>query len=342
MRSLQTNTPTRAEPVSVVQFRRRARSGAYSLESVFDSILPYLPPEVSVTVVVLPDVSVGATRRLRSMLHARRRRGEVNHVTGDINYLALGLPRRSTILTVLDTRAGDDLRGARALTLRLLWLILPGRAAGTVVAISEFVRAELLRATGLRRKQISVIYPSVDERFFRSRSELPAEPRVLFVGTAHNKNLTAGIEALSNLDCEITVIGRLNQEQRELLEAHGRPFRNRYDLTRSDIIFEYQRTRILCFPSLYEGFGLPIAEANAIGRPVVTANSGAMAEVAADAAFLIDVHQHEQIQSAVARLLQDDSAAHGLVEAGFLNAERFHPRTAAAQWARAYAVAALR
>jgi glycosyltransferase involved in cell wall biosynthesis len=84
----------------------------------------------------------------------------------------------------------------------------------------------------------------------------------------------------------------------------------------------------LVYPSLYEGFGLPILEAMACGTPVITSNRGAMQEVAGAAALLVDPVDIEQIAAASARVLSDRDLAESLRQQGLARAAEF-------SWARA-------
>jgi alpha-1,3-rhamnosyl/mannosyltransferase len=79
----------------------------------------------------------------------------------------------------------------------------------------------------------------------------------------------------------------------------------------------------MAFPSLYEGFGLPVLEAMACGTPVVTSASSSLAEVAGDAALLVDPRSVEQITDALARLHEDPHLAGDLAARGMVRAARF-------------------
>jgi len=95
----------------------------------------------------------------------------------------------------------------------------------------------------------------------------------------------------------------------------------------------YRECDLVVFASSYEGFGLPILEANATGRPVVTSNVCSMPEVAGGAACLVDPFDVASIRAGVNRVLSDPAYRESLIVAGFENAKRF----GAARIARAYA-----
>ena len=85
----------------------------------------------------------------------------------------------------------------------------------------------------------------------------------------------------------------------------------------------YRNARFFCFPSLFEGFGLPILEAQSYGVPVMTANNSSLPEIAGDAAILVDPTDVDAIADAMLRLSQDEALRQRLIEAGYQNVKRF-------------------
>ena len=87
---------------------------------------------------------------------------------------------------------------------------------------------------------------------------------------------------------------------------------------------------------MYEGFGVPILEANALGRPVITSTTTAMPEVAGEGAVLVDPYKPEEIRQAVQRLIEDDAFRMDLVKKGYQNVQRFKPEMVAAKYEELY------
>jgi glycosyltransferase involved in cell wall biosynthesis len=85
----------------------------------------------------------------------------------------------------------------------------------------------------------------------------------------------------------------------------------------------------LLFPSLYEGFGFPLIEANACGTPVLASNTSSLPEIANQAALLVDPLDLTGLGEGIARIIEDKSYREDLVEAGFANAKRFSWNSAA-------------
>jgi glycosyltransferase involved in cell wall biosynthesis len=108
------------------------------------------------------------------------------------------------------------------------------------------------------------------------------------------------------------------------------------DLSDEALLRAYEEADLVVFASLAEGFGLPIIEANAMGRAVVTSNLSPMKEVAADAACLVDPYDVDDIRRGIRRVIEDDGYRDRLIERGHENATRFTARVVAEQYARLY------
>jgi glycosyltransferase involved in cell wall biosynthesis len=102
----------------------------------------------------------------------------------------------------------------------------------------------------------------------------------------------------------------------------------------------YSRAAVLAYPTLYEGFGLPVVEAMACNTPVVTANSTSLPEIAGGAAVLVDPYRVEDIADGLARVIEDESLAARLREQGRVRARHFTWRNTATRTLEAYALAA--
>jgi glycosyltransferase involved in cell wall biosynthesis len=93
---------------------------------------------------------------------------------------------------------------------------------------------------------------------------------------------------------------------------------------------------MVVFASTYEGFGLPIVEANATGRPVVTSNIFSMPEVAGDAGCFVDPFDASSIRAGIVRVVEDEAYRQGLIKKGFKNVKRFRADAIAHQYAELY------
>ena len=161
-------------------------------------------------------------------------------------------------------------------------------------------------------------------------------PLILQIGTAPNKNIERLVAALSGLRCRLLIVGTPTIQQWSAIRASGVEHMVVERLTATEMIQAYADADIVALVSTYEGFGLPIVEANAVGRPVVTGNVHSMPEVAADAACLVDPHDVQAIRAGFLRVIGDAGYRNGLVEAGYRNARRFSRATVAQQYTAIY------
>ncbi|HMO06187.1 MAG TPA: glycosyltransferase [Paracoccaceae bacterium] len=321
----------------VVQFCRKPVPGAFSIERVDRTMRAALPADIRITVQENRHPSRGLLPRLSDAMRAARLAGPVNHVTGDVHYLTFFLPRRRTILTIHDTVLIEREFGARRFVLWLLWLWLPHLRSGWIVAISEATRARI-RAL-LHKPDLPVrVIPNPVDPVFRPLPMPPVEGpfRFLHIGTKPNKNLERTMEALAGLDTELTVIGTLTPDQLGLAERLELRLRTRAALSETDLLAEYDRAHAVLFVSLAEGFGLPIVEAQTVGRPVVTSDRAPMSDVAGGAALLASPEDSGAIRAACVQVMASAALRQRLVEAGHGNALTFSPAACAAAYAALY------
>jgi glycosyltransferase involved in cell wall biosynthesis len=325
--------------VEVSLFLRPPRPGqSYSIERLFGAIAAALPSDrYDVRWRVCPFKSTGIIRRLALIIWAACRQGDVNHVTGDVNFLGLLMPRSRTLLTIHDSASMRRLTGWRRWCYRVAWLQLPVRRSGRVTVISEVTLRETSSYVTVDRSKFVVIpncIPLGVSAAPRPFSDGP--PRLLAVGTGENKNLPRIIEAVSGLPCRLVVIGELSEAHRRLIVEHGVDVENHVRLDDASMAVQYEKADAVIFVSTYEGFGLPIIEAQATGRPVITSRRSPMREVAGAGACLVDPESVDEIRAAVLRVIHDPGYRAALVQAGVENTKAYAAPAVAGQYAAVY------
>jgi glycosyltransferase involved in cell wall biosynthesis len=185
------------------------------------------------------------------------------------------------------------------------------RAARIVAAVSEFTAGELETVLRVPRERIRVV-PNAADTTFTDAGPREEGDYVLAVGTLEpRKNLARTIAAAQRLGVELRVAGARGWGG---VEARGDGVRWEGEVGDEQLARLYRGALCVVYPSLYEGFGIPVLEAMACGAPVVTSRGGATDEVAGGAAVLVDPHDVSSIaagiEEAIAR--RDELRAAGL------------------------------
>lgn len=319
--------------MKVIHHQRKQLASHFSIERLFLEIRRHLLSDCEVTTVFAPEASVGILPRLRNVRHAARQQADVHHIVGDSHYLAFGLPKRKTILTIHDCEPLNRLTGWRKALLKYFWFVGPMRRVAVVTTISETTKSELRKWVGPLADQVKVIPNCVFGEFTYDVKPLESSaPVALQVGTTWNKNLDRVVEALRGTGCRLEVVGGGEAKRLKGEEA----IRGLGLLDNREMVEAYRRCDFVVFASLYEGFGLPILEAQAMGRPVITSNIAPMTEVAGDGALFVDPCSVESIRAAVLRVIHEPALREDLIAKGRENIKRFRPEVVAGMYAELY------
>ena len=323
--------------IKVTHFHRKPRQGNYSVERLFLDIRAALPSDIDIIVHESSFLSNGLWRRVFNIVEAAFHQGEINHITGDVHFLTYLLNPNRTVLTILDCVGLERLRGIRRQLLLLFWYWLPIYRSCAIILISESAKQELLKYVSCDPDKLRVIYCCISESFRPDERQFNSScPRILHIGTAWNKNIERIAAALAGIDCCWVIIGHLSDAQRFVIESYGIHYENLFGLNDEALLEQYRLADMLVFASTYEGFGLPIIEANAVGRAVVTSSLYSMPEVAGDAACLVNPYDVGSIRAGILRVIEDADYRNRLVKVGFSNRERFRPAVIAKQYALLY------
>ena len=316
---------------------RKPREDGFSIEKVFRQVITAMDKTLLISECYLPGSRLSTLNIIANYKEVQKQEASIFHMTGDAHYMVMAIPKKKTILTIHDCVFLEDTKGLKRFFLKLLLLTLPVRHASFITTISQKSKEEIIEHTGCLPNKIQVIHNPVSESiYYVPRAFNATKPIILFLGTRDNNNLHRSIKALKGISCHLDIVGPLMELDLTILKENTVSFSQSINISEQEIADKYAECDIVFFPSIYEGFGLPIIEGNKAGRVVVTSNLAPMNEIAADAACLIDPCSIMSIKEGIEKVIAQPNYRDQLVEAGFRNIRRFEPEYIASQYKELY------
>lgn len=305
----------------------RNKSLGFSIATVFSTTIASFEKKYDLLQWYLPSKTGSPKSIFNNLKYIWNLKKEIKpnifHITGDVHYIVLALLGCKTIVTVHDVGLMRTLKNPK----RLLYSILRIKTlklANKVVFISNFTKNEVLKYTNLDRNKIAVIPNPVSKGYTYMPKKINTDcPRILHIGTGTHKNLKNTILAIKDMKCHLRIIGKINDEMKQLLLHVGIAYSNEFNLSDAEIIQEYEACDIVNFPSFHEGFGMPIIEGQATGRIVITSNLEPMKEVAGEGAVLVDPNDISDLKFAYLKIISDTTYRKEIIEKGLKNVKRF-------------------
>lgn len=320
--------------LSVTYYYREPRPTGQSIEGIFRLVKNSLHDKADIK----EFYCTPGRSRFASIREVGKNASEVNHITGDVNFLALGLRGRKVVLTIHDLGYYENPVHSKLIKLiyRIFWFTLPLKYVDVVTVVSDFTKRKLIHYFNFPEDRIRVIYDPVKPVFsFREKVAIAQPPRVLMMGTGKHKNLDNLIEAVKDTDYQVDIVGWPAKDEMEKMDSYGISYKVFNKLTDEEVFQRYIECDVMFNASYYEGFGMPIIEAQAVGRPVITSNMGAMKEVGEGSAILVDPASPGEIKDALLAL-KDEQLYQDIVEKGRLNAAKYNYQHIAEQYLRVY------
>jgi len=316
----------------------RSKDSGPSIRRVFEPIENALKKECQLDSIYLPIATASPIDIFRNIQfvknYIRGKQYDIIHITGHVNYLIWPLRKYRTIVTVHDFGFYTSL--AVGLKKKLLYLLFihPLKYARHVTYISEKSFKEACDCIKLQKSKQSIIYNPVNPSFvFCFKNINKDKPIILHLGTKPNKNLSRVIEAVSTIPCTLHIIGMVSEELLKKIDDYGVNAKIDSNVSDAEIIQAYRECDVVCFPSLYEGFGLPIIEGQAIGRPVVTSDLLPMSSIAGKGAVLVNPYSVDSITKGIVYALENSET---LIKEGINNADRFSLKHIVGQYMSLY------
>ncbi|OQA03264.1 MAG: D-inositol 3-phosphate glycosyltransferase [bacterium ADurb.Bin400] len=259
-----------------------------------------------------------------------------------IGYMVPFCSPKKTIVFIHDLafRYYPEAYSAKELFLQEYALNTAIKHASKLICVSESTRKDLIKFCNVTTDKTTVIHLAHDNKLFRHSSTKPArskeKPYVLFVGRLESRKNVVGIikafarfKKTTNLPHKLVLVGKPGHGYDKIENEIVASGNIRDDIvvtgyvSNSELANLYSGADAFVFPTLYEGFGIPILEAMASGTPVITSTTSSMPEVAGDAAVLVDPTNISDITDALNKLLTNPALKKAYVAKGLERAQQF-------------------
>lgn len=302
----------------------------FSVGKVFKPIEAEMTKYAQVDSIELPVANYGLKGLWNNVSYLRKHLKKASYdvvlITGTENYLLPFISSAKKVVVVHDVKSFfNHVSGIRRKIKELMFIKVLGKA-DKIVSISEQTQKELSDY----HFSSEVIYDPVSPAFIYKEKQMDKIcPVILHIGTKANKNLKNTILAVKGLKCYLRIVGKLSEEYIKMLQENNIDYSSCANISDEELLKEYNKCDIVNFPSLYEGFGMPIIEGQAIGRVVVTSNLSPMEDVAGGSAVLVNPNDIQSLRQGY-----DEAINHGdyYIVKGLKNVKRFSVATITRQY----------
>lgn len=313
--------------MKVVYIYRKRRTEHFSIESLFYTVSKKIGLKLKAETknFTLPFFSNGILKRIANIFSVLSLKADVYHITGDINYVCLFLPKKRTVLTIHDCCPLAFEKSIKGSIYRLLWLKLPAMQVRLITTVSQKTKKDLIDICGIDDKKIVVIDNFVSKEYFecKKNTEDLKTRELISIGTKNNKNILRVLEAIRETDYTLNIVGPLNDEIKNKCVSLSIKYNNYVNITNDEIIKIYLKSDALLFASTFEGFGLPIIEGQALKVPVITSNIEPMNYISGNGAILVDPFSVESIVDGIKKL-DDNELIRKKINIGYNNALKYN------------------
>jgi glycosyltransferase involved in cell wall biosynthesis len=327
---------TRRSALKVCYIMRHPENFFFSIERMCHVLAAQISKEAEVQIFHMPFASSfwGAPANLTWLPKSRN---TIYHILGDVHYAALALPKDRTVVTFCDAVLLHRYSGLKRHILLEYSYRKPIQRAAAITTISNFSKVELEKLCGGFNRRVHVVHVPIDPIFLGARSTVNGgRPKILQVGSGNQKNADVVIKALAGGNGELHIVGQPRMDLTELARRENVTVQWHNGINDRELVDLYASATLVTFASSYEGFGLPIVEAQAVGCPVITSTCCSLPEVAGDGALFVDPGNIEELRGAIHRLLNEPALRTSLIERGRHNVLRFSVQRIAAEYRAIY------
>ena len=264
---------------------------------------------------------------------------------GTKNTVSIFLPKRIKVVITIHDMTPFKFTHEMSYFDLIYWRIfipLSLRVSNRIIAISETTKNDLIKQFPESRNKLDVIYLGHDCK--KTGNDCKKDYFLVVGAIRQRKNLERILIALSKLsdkEINIYIVGKdLKYSDRIMSLVHRLNICERAvfrGYVSDDELNQLYSKAVCClYPSLYEGFGLPILEAQAHGLPVITSNISSMPEVAGDGAILVDPYNIDDIKNAMELIIGDENLRKQLINKGYRNLDRFSWKKCAEETVKVY------
>ena len=208
------------------------------------------------------------------------------------------------------------------------------KRADKIITVSEFSKSEIIKHYPKAKNKIEVIHLGIDKKFKKLKN-IKKKNQILYVGSLNERKNFSGVikvyELLNNKNLKLVIVGNfsnnfnINDDNKKLLENayKNKNIEFKQNINNDELVKIYNESKLLLFPSFYEGFGLAPLEAMACGTPVITSNVSSLPEVGGDAVIYCNPYDVEDIKNKIEMVLNDENLQKQMIEKGLKRTKLF-------------------
>ena len=245
------------------------------------------------------------------------------------------MKKERTINTFLDCRLLDEFKGIKKIVYKLFWFSLPVKKSKIITFISNFTKKEIEKKLNKKKIKSEIIpVPLFDNLSFKINKN--KKKKILIVGTLKHKNIENMLLGVIGLDIDLTIVGEISRHLKSFCKKNRIKYKNFINISNSKINNLYKHNDILLMVSKYEGFGMPIIEAQASGMVVITSNKEPMKTVAGKYGVLVDPNKPNKIKESIQKVIKNKKLFFRIIKNARYNSLKYESKIVLKDYKKIY------